>query len=193
MRCTVRSLLVCALLSASGCAWTSQQVKLNPTVDVKLSPVGNGRAVFVEVEDERATRILGHKVVAGGGEITAAQDPVLVVRGALARGLEQLGFTVASGRAEGTPELKVELRAIDYKVTQGFWSAGLYVDVAMKALCKFSHTTRYDELYRGHHEENIQVAQSQANNERYINDALSQAINAALGDRDLIQCLASGA
>jgi hypothetical protein len=193
MQFRLRSPLVCVLLGVSGCAWTSQQVNLNPTVDVTLSPVGNGRAVFVDVDDERPTKLLGHKVVVGGGEITSAQDPVLVTRGALVRGLTQLGFTAASERSDGTPELNVELRAIDYKITQGFWSGGLYVDVAMKAICKFGHTARYDEMYRGHHEESIQVVQSQASNERFINDALSQAINAALGDRELIQCLASGA
>jgi hypothetical protein len=56
-----------------------------------------------------------------------------------------------------------------------------------------SASARYDGVFRGHHEERVQVAQSRSSNETFINDALSQAINAALGDDELIRCLASEA
>jgi uncharacterized lipoprotein YajG len=192
MRTLIHLVLLCALLGTSGCAWTAQRVNLNPAVAVPASRIGKGRPVFVEVKDERPSEILGYKVPAGGGEIKPSQDPALVGRGALVGGLTQLGFQPAAQASAATPALAVELRAIDYKVTQGFWSGGLYVDVAMKALCKIGDTIKYDALYRGHHEENIQVAQSQAENEEYINDALSQAINGALRDERLLQCLAGG-
>lgn len=189
----LRALLAFVLLGIGGCAWTAQQVNLDPAIEVTAAPLGQGRPVYINVEDERSSQILGHKVPTGGGEITAAKDPALVVYDAFVEGLGQLGFENASQGSAGVPELNVELRAIDYKVTQGFWSGGLYVDVAMKGICKIDHATKYDSMYRGHHEENIQVAQSQENNEGYINDALSQAINAALRDQELLQCIAADA
>lgn len=188
---TLRVVSLCALLGMGGCAWTAQNVNLNPAVDIATGSVGTGKAVYVSVDDERASPILGHKVPTGGGEIRTVQEPDVVVRDAFMKGLRQLGFEIAAEPSDGVPQLDVELRAIDYKITQGFWSGGLYVDVALKALCKLGPTVRYDSLYRGHHEENIQVVQSQENNESYINDALSQAINATLRDQRLIQCLAS--
>jgi Uncharacterized lipoprotein len=128
----------------------------------------------------------------GGGEISSAQDPTVVVRNAFVTGLAKLGFANANEPSDGVRELNVELRTIDYRVTQGFWSGGLYVDVAMKGFCKAGDTIKYDSMYRGHHAENIQVVQSQSSNEGYINDALSQAINGALRDQKLIRCLAAG-
>jgi hypothetical protein len=187
----VRVALLCCLVAASGCAWTAQHVNLKPTLDISPGSVGKGRTIYVSVDDERPSQILGHKVPAGGGEIKPVQEPATVVQEAFVSGLGQLGFANATKPSEGVPQLDVELRAIDYKVTQGFWSGGLYVDVALKALCKIGPTVHYDSLYRGHHEENIQVAQSQTNNESYINDALSQAINTALRDPRLIDCLAA--
>jgi hypothetical protein len=176
----------------TGCAWTGQQVDLSPNIESKRGPVVNDRRVLIRVDDERPSRIFGHKAPAGGGEITPVQDPVVVVHDAFARGLTQLGF-VPTESAEDAAQLEIELRAIDYKVMQGFWSGGLYVDVVLKAICRFGPMIRYDEVFKGHHEERVQIAQSKSSNEAFINDALSQAINAALWDEQLIQCLASDA
>ena len=187
-----RSMFSCSVvLVFSGCAWTAQQVNLNPAIDVIGASVGKGRSVYVNVKDERSTQLIGYKIPTGGGEIKPVQDPALVVRDALVSGLHQLGFETANPGSGAAPELSVELRAIEYKVTQGFWSGGLTADVALKAYCKVGNTAKYDSMYRGHHEENIQAVQSQTANEGYINHALSEAINATLRDQELLRCLAS--
>ena len=182
-----------SLVLVSGCAWTAQQVNLRPTLAVNRVDLGQGRPVHVEVDDERPANALGTKVPVGGGQITPVQAPAEIISNALIDGLGQLGFQPLRDRSNGPPTLKGELRAIDYKVAQGFWAGGLSVDVAMKAICIVESQHKYEKLYRGHHEESIQVVQSQSANESYINDALSQAINQVLSDRDLLQCLATRA
>jgi uncharacterized lipoprotein YajG len=187
--------LAFSFVLVSGCACTAQQVNLRPTVAVNRMALGlgQGRPVHVEVADERPANALGTKVPVGGGEITPVQVPAEVVSDALVDGLDQLGFQPLRDRSNDPPTLRVELRAIDYKVAQGFVAGSLSVDVAMKAICVVESQHKYEKLYRGHHEESIQVVQSQSQNESYINDALSEAINQVLRDRDLLQCLATRA
>jgi uncharacterized lipoprotein YajG len=182
---------ICSLVLVSGCAWTAQQVNLRPVVTVSQVDLGQGRPVRVVVDDERPANALGTKVAIGGGEITPAQQPAEVVRTSLVDGVTQLGFKPLRDGQDDAPTMKVELRAIDYKVAQGFWAGGLTVDVAMKAICLIDRQSRYEKLHRGHYEDAIQVVQSQSQNESYINSALSEAINQVLGDRDLLQCLAT--
>ena len=190
----MRSALVASVLNVmlmSGCAWTEQHVNLKPTVTIGGGNVGQGGQVGIEVEDERPSNSLGTKMPAGGGQITPVQEPADVVRAALVDGLGRLGFKPLGERSKVPVTLKAELRAIDYKIAQGFWAGGLTVDVAIKGICVIEAQQRYEKLYRGHHEESVQVAQSQGENEEYINDALSQAINQILSDRDLLLCLAT--
>lgn len=180
---------VCLFL-ASGCAWTSQQVQLDPTVNVSEADIGRGQAVYVEVADERPRDAFGTKIPAGGGEITPVQEPREVVTEALITGLNRLGFITVLDQDESSSKLRGELRAIDYKVNQGFWAGGLNVDVALKAICVTGGQRKYEKLHRGHYEESIQMAQTKSSNESHINEALSQAINNVLNDGELIKCLA---
>lgn len=180
-----------SLVVVSGCAWTAQQVNLRPVVSVSRVDLGHGRPVRVEVDDERSANAIGTKVAIGGGEITPVQQPAEVVSTAIVQGMSELGFKPLREEQSNAPTMRVELRAIDYKVTQGFWAGGLNVDVAMKAICVVERQRTYEKLHRGHYEDAIQVAQSQSQNETYINSALSEAINQVLGDRELLQCLAT--
>ena len=181
--------LTASLFLMSGCAWTAQQVNLKADVTVNEANLGRGQSVFVDVNDERPKNALGTKVPTGGGEITPIQDPKEVVSQALVLGVTRLGFKPVKGQG-GSATLKAELRAIDYKVNQGFWAGGLTVDVALKSICIVDGRQQYEKMHRGHHEESIQVAQTAAENEEYINAALSQAINEVLTDGALMQCLA---
>jgi hypothetical protein len=148
--------------------------------------------VYVEVEDERPRNAFGTKIPQGGGEITPVQDPKVAVAEALVLGMTRLGFNPVLAQSGGSAKLRAELRAIDYKVNMGFWAGSLTVDVALKSICIVDGQRKYEKLQRGHHEESIQVVQSTSNNESYINDALSQAINQVLSDAALLQCLAVG-
>lgn len=183
------ALLGAIFVFLSGCAWTSQEVKLDPNVNVTQQDFGHGKTIYIDVEDERQRRAFGNKVPQGGGEITPMQEPKAVLTEALVQGMTRLGFKPILEQRANIPKLKTELRAIDYKVAMGFWSGGLTVDVGLKSICIVDGIGKYEKFYRGHHAENIQVAQSQENNEIYINSAFSQAINNLLSDSNLLNCL----
>jgi len=182
--------LVSSILVAAGCAWTGQELDLKPNVTVKEASLGNGRTISVEVDDERPRKALGNKVPEGGGEINSKREPKEIVEEALLLGLTRLGFKPIINQNINGNKLKAELRSIDYRTAVGFWASTLTVDVALKGICIVDGRHKYEKVQRGHHQESIQVVQSEENNKEYIEDAMSQAINNVLSDDGLIQCLA---
>jgi len=89
--------------------------------------------------------------------------------------------------------LKVEIRDLKYEVDQGFWSGTLHAQCAMKALCQVGPGKPFEKLFRGEHQESVQVVQNAEENIRYVNDAVSKTINELLNDPELDQCLSAPA
>jgi uncharacterized lipoprotein len=181
--------LALTILVSAGCAWTGQEVNLKPNITVKESSIGKGKAISVNVDDERPRKALGNKMPNGGGEINSVRDPKEIVEESLLFGLTRLGFKPGIQNNNST-KLKAELRSIDYKIAMGFWMGTLTVDVALKGICKVDGQIKYEKLHRGKREESVGRVQSEDENKEYIENAMSQAFNSLLSDNDLINCLA---
>jgi uncharacterized lipoprotein len=182
--------LLTLLVLISGCAWTPQAVALKPDILLTGSSKGQGRNVFLNVVDERPRSTLGTRAVKGmGAELTVQGDLKDIVRTSVASGLQDQGFVVTSTMPKDGRELRVEIRNLDYGVTMGFWAGSLRTECGLKAVCIIGSNRPYERLYRGEHQESVQVVQGAGANERYLNDALSQAINSLLQDPQLIQSL----
>lgn len=179
------------VLLTSGCAFTPQAVVLKPDIQPTLAPVGEGRTVLVTVVDERPRSTLGTRGARGvGAELTVQGDLTKVVETAVADGLQRQGFVVTPDKPSDGRELRVEIRNLDYGVTVGFWAGSLRTECGLKAVCIIGSTRPYEQLYRGEHQESVQVVQTAEANEQYLNIALSKAINSMLQDPRLSQSLA---
>lgn len=184
-------LLIVSVLLSSGCAYTSQAVTLKPEIQPPSVSIGQGKPVLLTVVDERPRSTLGTRGVRGvGAEITVAGDLTGTVRNSLADGFQHQGFKPTSDKPTDGRELRVEIRNLDYRVTQGFWSGTLNTECGLKATCIIGSARPYEQLYRGEFEESIQFAQTAEANEKYINSAVSRAINLLLQDSRLSRCLA---
>ena len=75
-------------------------------------------------------------------------------------------------------------------IIRGFWAGTLRVNVGLKAICIRGPNRPYEKLHRGEFEESVQVVQQGEANGRYINTAVSAAVNALLSDQELMDCLA---
>jgi uncharacterized lipoprotein len=179
------------VILTSGCAWTPQAVVLKPEIQPATDSIGQGRSVLLTVVDERPRTTLGTRAVKGmGAEITLQGDLTNVVRTAVAEGLQQQGFVVSSNKPPDGRELRVEIRNLDYGVTMGFWAGSLRTECSLKGICIIGSNRPYEQLYRGEYQESVQVVQSAEANEKYLNIALSEAINSLLRDQQLKQALA---
>ena len=179
-----------AVFITSGCAFTPERpVPIQPDVRVSASSMGKGSLVSVVVADERPSTTLGTRGVKGvGAEITVTEMSV-PIRNALVQGLEQQGFTIAKSPTEIDRALKVEIRNLDYGVTRGFWAGSLKTQCALKAICIVGKDRPYENLYRGEFSDSVQVVQSEEKNERFVNTAVSDAVNRLLSDEALMKCL----
>jgi uncharacterized lipoprotein YajG len=176
---------------ASGCAFaTHKAVVVNPDVSVTQSDIGQGKRILTYVADERPKSTLGTRGVRGiGSEISVEGDLSQSIKKSINDGLKRANFSPVETRTEDGRELRVEIRNLDYTVIQGFWSGTLKTECGLKAICIIGNNRPYEKLYRGEFEESIQVIQSEEANERYINSAVSKAINALLNDQQLLQSL----
>jgi uncharacterized lipoprotein YajG len=178
---------------SSGCAFAPHKsVVINPELSVKESAMGQGQKIWTNVVDERPRSTLGTRVVRGVvSEISVEGDLRVAIRNSVADGLRRQGFSPVDTRLSDDRELRVEIRNLDYTVFRGFWAGTLRTECGLKAVCLLGSSRPYENLYRGEFQESIQVIQPEEANERYINSAVSSAINALLLDPQLMRCLAS--
>jgi uncharacterized lipoprotein YajG len=178
-----------------GCAFaTEAPIKVKPELIPAQNSIGGGKGVLVEVADERPSKNLGTRGVRGvGSELTVTDDFAATVRDSLSEGLKDRGFAPSTSMPADARALRVEIRDLTYKVDMGFWAGTLRADCALKAVCQIGQSRPFEKLFRGEHEESVQVVQGEEANIKYVNDAVSKAVNELLGDPELSQCLASPA
>ena len=192
----MRSFIVVACAAVlGGCAFATQEpIHVKPDLVHAKNSIGGGKAVLLDVADERPSKNLGTRGVRGvGSELTVTDDFAATVRDSLSQGLTELGFAPSTSMPADARVLKVEIRDLTYKADMGFLAGTLNVDCALKAICQIGQNRPFEKLFRGEHEESIQVVQGEVANIRYVNDAVSKAVNELLGDPELVQCLASPA
>jgi uncharacterized lipoprotein YajG len=189
MKLSVFAVLSLVALLTSGCVFSGQTVQLMPTTSVASSTTGNGVAVSLKVTDERPDQAIGKRGVGGmGADLVPAQKVDVVVQSALTDALQKKGFTVVSS-GDAAAKLSVEVRFLQYSLSTGFWSGGVNVKVALKAVAS-ANGKNYERLYRKDREERVQLAPTASTNEKWINDALSQALQELIDDTALIETLA---
>lgn len=179
--------------ASSGCAFSAHKpVPIHPEVSVAQSTVGANNQVWVDVVDERPKSTLGTRGVQGvGTDIGLEGDIRVPIRNAIVEGLKREGFSPVDSRPVDGRELRVEIRNLDYTVTMGFWAGSLETACGLKAVCILGDKRPFEELFRGEFKESVQVVQTEEANERYINAAVTKAVNLLLGSDALMQCLAS--
>lgn len=186
--------IVGLLVIMSGCAFAPQAVKIKPEPQVASRMDGQGKSLVVAVVDERPRKTLGTRGVKGvGAEITIDGNLPLVIQESLIGGLRQQGFTPVSDNLSEPRQLRAEIRNLDYEVLMGFWSGTLRTAFGLKAICILGAKHAYERLYLGEFRESVQVVQGQEANERYINAAVSNALNELFQDSSLTKCLVQDA
>jgi len=186
-------LLITLCAFFSGCAFNPQKANVSPTVAVMASSEGKGVSVAVRVVDERPSKSLGHRGTAYGAaaEITSVQEISFIVQREISAALQKKGFTVVEYNDSANPRLAVEVRLLEYTTSQGFWTGGVQIKGALKAIAANGSRT-YEKMYRSEKEERVVVVPTAETNERWINDSLSDVLNQLLNDNSLFSVLKNG-
>jgi len=113
------AILMFLTVLTSGCsiAFTPHKpVLINPELSVKESAIGQNQEILINVVDERPRSTLGTRSVGGvGSEISVAGDLCVPIRNSVADGLRRQGFSPVDTRLSDDPELRVEIRNLDYR------------------------------------------------------------------------------
>lgn len=182
--------LAIALLTLTGCAFNPQTASISPTVNVMNSNEGKGVTVAVRVTDERPSKSLGRRGTAYGAaaEITAAQDIAAIVQKEVSAGLAKKGFTAVDESAPAAAKLVIEVRLLEYSTSTGFWTGGVTIKGALKAVGTKAGKS-YEKMYRSEKTERVVVVPTAETNEKWINGALSEVLTQLLEDNGLMMFL----
>lgn len=185
-------LVLLGLVFLAGCAFNPQQAKLSPSVSVLPSSEGHNVKVALKVVDERPSKAIGRRGAgfAPAAEITAAEDISVVIQRSLMDGLRKKGFNPVDSTEGNGAHLTIEVRLLEYSTSQGFWTGGVHIKGALKAIA-VRGANNYERMYRTEKEERVVIVPTAEVNERWINDALTNVLNQVFDDVGLFKFLAS--
>ena len=178
--------LLCAALSLTvfGCAFRSQTVTLEPSVDVSSQSIGNQQTIVVQVVDERTNTELGRR---GNGALRGAAiktdaDIEAVFSESIINNLRTMGYNAVPADTPGTGVvMRVDVRSIEYETSSGFFTGGVHARGAMKVTATRNQTS-YDRLYRVDEEKRTVVVPGANANSRQINTTVSALIQELFDD-----------
>lgn len=188
--------LFCVLLAGiwlAGCA-SPHHLALSPTRTAEVPQLGDGQSVSVFAQDGRNSDVIGHRSGQGMSTSVITVDSHQVVpklQEEAERAVADMGFTPTQERADGRPELTLELANLDY--THGDSSQmGLdeaNIEGVLRAVVQYQGTT-YTGTYTSRRVQSYAVKPGQAANTRMLNELLSDALNRAFSDRQLGELMA---
>ena len=189
MKALVMTLGISLSLLIGGCAVSPQSVVVNPQASVSGPAYGQGRALAIEVEDRRASSVLGTRggVYESSSVITIANsiDDALLL--ATSKAALQLGF---DGTGSATPAtMTVILDELNYDTkTQGIVN-NISIDAKITIIVRVggsSHTGHY-QTQRSHKLTKFPNAQE---NQAFVNEVLSTSLERGFSDLSLANFLA---
>ncbi len=104
------------------------------------------------------------------------------------QGLARQGFEPVDGGQAAPAALKVDVRLIEYNVTQG-WDFILHARATLKAVAGKGGQV-FERLYRVENKKRVMIVPPDETNAEIINRTVSEAINALVNDRELLLFLA---
>lgn len=187
-------LLLTALAAIVGCTYTPQTANIDPTVEVAEENIGQGVAVKLRVKDERVNDEIGRRGTGAirGAAITSERSVAEVFHEKMAEVLTKKGFTIAGQDDNFQTTLDVEIRALEYSTSMGFWTGGEHMNVAVKAIGN-NGVDNYEQFYRSEEEKRVMFVSGAKGNEELINAAVAEVLKQFAADGDLFTLLSNPA
>jgi uncharacterized lipoprotein len=181
----VKYLVIIIALFSTACAYSPQQITVNPQVDMTAEDYGNGRAVNVVVEDSRANKSLGSRggIYKDTSLITISNSLTDAITRAAEASLAVQGFTVNSNDPNAAT-IKIIVDELSYDVPEQ--SVGKKVLLA--AVLKLEATASgesYSGKYKTNSDRQTVVTPTMGRNQNMINTLLSDTLNRLFSDPKL--------
>lgn len=179
----IRRLFVLAFIAAmaTACAYSPQQITINPTVTTDAERYGNGRPVLVSVEDVRATQELGSRggIYEETSLITIGNSLTGAISRAAEASLAAQGFSV-NGAQQGAASLKILVDELSYDVPEQSVGKKVLLRAVLRVEAAMQRSSGDVESYTGRYQTKTErqtvVTPSMSSNEEMINSLLSDTL-----------------
>ncbi|MBF0492929.1 MAG: hypothetical protein HQM15_09125 [Deltaproteobacteria bacterium] len=173
------------IITSSSCAFTKQQMSIQaaPVEASRCAVSGRGKALVLNVSDEREDSSFIGKRIDGGAAIKDTGTTMPTFKQALQQSFQNCGFKVTEAPPQKAIGLKVALRSLSYTVMDGIWTG----TVRMQAAAQVSLLPKEDwsKMIREERELKKAVVPSAKENERWMNELISNLVAKIVGDKEL--------
>ena len=187
-----------------GCTH-DHKIDIHPEIFVRVSIIGKGERLAVQVRDIRAQKAISKKVsnlklssdhAVNTVNIYASSSVRDTILDKITEGFERMGFhTVKSGRPTNR-KLEVEIYRIKLNYESGNLGAKIpEVHAQMETILRVRATygnQKFKNIYKSQLSKSHRMFTGKFKNERLVNNSLSLAIQKIFDDPDLIQFLLTG-
>lgn len=180
------------LVIMAGCASSPQFVTIRPNIDLGAERIGNGNAVEVVVQDNRAGSVIGYRggVYENSGQISAGNDIQEAIGQAVRARLAAQGFAVNVAPGSNAARLTVYLDALNYTNRAEALKNDVSVEAKLSAEVN-AGTETYTGRFQTKESKVFVTKPDTLDNEAIINLAISNTINRIFEDPKIRMMLQS--
>ncbi len=178
----------------SGCARHTEPIEIALTPKKPVVAIIYAAAptkVNLTVADERPTREIGkYYPYDDSSKVYIQGDVSKIIKKAIQKRLESGNFQVEENDNANTPNLRVEIRHLNFQIQNQGWHHDGQADSAIKAICTPAQGKVYQNFYKGNHEK--QLAYSFAGKDelfQIVNKAVENNLDNIANDKKLKDCL----
>ena len=180
-------LIVSVLAFLAGCATSPQQVQVAPVLMLdSLKDVTLPIELVVTDKRDNVT-LLGYRNAKQEGEITFSESVSKSLGEKIQSALIYQGINMTKGPQPFT-RLEVELYELSYRSPDETWVSGIEMNAEILVIVKRSEAS-LKKRFKSNRKQDVVTAPSQEFNEGFMNALLSELINKALNDKEIVNFL----
>ncbi len=168
----------------SGCALSPQTIHINPQAQATGPAYGQGRQISVQVEDKRASQILGTRggVYDDTSTISINNDLAAAVQSTALDALQQLGF---NGKSSAQPaQMLISIETLTYTTRQKSLMHIVDLETVLKVTTIIAGSV-HEGSYQTQGQQEFSHPPEASKNASMINKLLSDTIDRAFSDPNL--------
>lgn len=184
-----RSAVLTLIALLAACAQSPQRINVQPTLSISGDAIGNGRAIVVSASDQRPNKVLGSLggVYSGTATLTIANDLEQALTRAANGLLASQGYVVNSPDPSAL-QLNIVVESLVYQpIDQPVGSAIKLTAVLRADVSKGGET--FSGRYQSEMERRSVARPDPEDNEKYVNDLLSDTLVRMFSDNRLREFL----
>mgnify|MGYP005991286109 CR=1 FL=1 len=182
-----RLLIVCAVLILSGCAISPQSLTVAPTLSFERLQ-GVTTPVELIIKDKRNNeKLLGYRNAKKQGEISFTDSVAKSLGEKIQAGLVYQGVNMATGEESAT-RLEVQVYKLSYFTPDESWVSTIEMNAEILVAVDRGGAS-VKKRFKSNRKQDVVTAPNKEFNEKFMNTLLSELLNKALNDKEIVNFL----